>query len=226
MFKCEICGRIFSLKHHLIRHYKHKHKDIDTNKQIYDLNHLCKYCGVFIENNKSLGNHSIFCEKNPNYENNKASFKEAGKKQVGSVVSEETKLKIKNTINEKIKNGTWHTSFSKKRTYEYNGIKFHGSWEYAFAQYLDNNNKKWRRPHETFQYILDDKVHRYTPDFFLIDENCYYEIKGYVTKKDIAKWNQFPFKLKILLGKDLCDLGVIDIKCRNQKIQTKQNFNC
>ena len=36
------------------------------------------------------------------------------------------------------------------------------------------------------------------------------EIKGYETDKDKAKWSQFTLKLKILKGRELKELGIID----------------
>ena len=124
---------------------------------------------------------------------------------------------VSNKIKEKIKDGNWHTSFSKKNTYDYNGIKLQGKWELIYAKWLDLNSIKWRRPTETFKYIFENKEHRYTPDFYLIDECCYVEIKGYKTIKDEEKWKQFPVKLKILMGKDLFELGLI-------KTYRKQNI--
>lgn len=128
----------------------------------------------------------------------------------------EFKKKLSDKINEKIQNGEWHLSFSKSRTIEYNGIKFLGSWEVNYAKWLDQNNIKWRRPTERFEYVLEGKKRRYTPDFYLIDEGVYVEIKGYPTKKDFAKWDYFPLNLKILSGPMLKEMGIIeDCKIRN-----------
>jgi len=44
-----------------------------------------------------------------------------------------------------------------------------------------------------------------------VDLTAYMEIKGYKTPKDEAKWAQFPLKLKILEGKDLIQLGILDV---------------
>ncbi len=132
---------------------------------------------------------------------------------------------ISKTINKKIKNGLWHTSFAKRRTFKYNGINFQGSWEVEFAKYLDNKNKKWRKPKESFSYLFNGKEKRYTPDFYIEDEQCYYEIKGYVTEKDIAKWEQFPLRLKIITGEDLLKLNLIsDYRKQNLKFNKEYNF--
>jgi hypothetical protein len=136
--------------------------------------------------------------------------------QLKSNHSEETKQKISNVINEKIKNGTWHLSFSHARTHEYNGTKFHGTWEINYAKYLDANNIEWTRPAEQFNYIFESKERKYTPDFYLCAEQKYVEIKGYPTQKDFAKWDAFPLKLEILNGAHLQKINIIQTyKSRN-----------
>lgn len=132
-----------------------------------------------------------------------------GKFKLGQKHSLETREKLSKKIQEKVENGTWHLSFSKSKTYLYNGIKLHGTWEVAYATYLDKNNIKWIRPKETFPYIYKDRTRQYTPDFFLVEEQTYIEIKGYETERDRAKWKVFPEKLKIIKGKELFELGLI-----------------
>ena len=127
------------------------------------------------------------------------------------------------TIKKKVKEGTWHLSFSKSRIHEYKGIKFHGKWEVEYAKWLDKNEIQWRRPTEEFQYQFDDGIHFDTPDFYLIDSNEYVEIKGCPVEKDRAKWNDFPLSLKILNGKDLFKLGLIkEIEIRSINFQFKE----
>lgn len=124
----------------------------------------------------------------------------------------EIKEKISKTCLEKVSNGEWHISLAKNLHFNYNGIDLHGSWEVIYAEYLDANNIAWVRCKDRFEYIFEDTTHYYTPDFYLIDSDTYVEIKGYKTKKDEAKWSQFPSSktLKVLLEKDLRELGVLD----------------
>lgn len=124
--------------------------------------------------------------------------------------SEETKLKRRNTIANKVANGEWHTSLAKKMHYRYKGIDMHGKWEYNYAVWLDENKIQWERCKESFEYEFGGKQRRYTPDFYLKESDTYVEIKGYKTEKDEAKWNQFPKhrNLKVLMGKDLISLGI------------------
>ena len=123
----------------------------------------------------------------------------------------EVKEKISKTCSEKAKSGKWHKSVAKNMHYKYNDIDLDGSWEYKYAIWLDKNNIKWIRPTIRFEYHLDNKIHYYTPDFYLLETDEYIEVKGYKTAKDDAKWAEFPAdkKLKILFKKDLKELGII-----------------
>lgn len=122
----------------------------------------------------------------------------------------EVREKISNTCLEKSKNGEWHTSLAKNLHFNYKGIDLHGSWEVAYAEYLDLNNISWIRCKDRFEYTFEGAVHYYTPDFYLVESDTYVEIKGYKTKKDEAKWKQFPVTktLKVLKKKDLQNLGI------------------
>ncbi len=123
----------------------------------------------------------------------------------------EHKNKISETVSEKVKNNNWHYSFSNIRTYKFNSkyagkVNLMGLWELRYAEYLDSNNIKWRRPTEKFKYCYQELKRGYgfyTPDFYLIDKDVWVEIKGFQTNKDTAKWEQFPHTLKVLKGRDL-----------------------
>ncbi len=124
------------------------------------------------------------------------------KKRVGKKVSE--------TINNKVKNGEWHTSLAKRMHYSYKGVDLHGKWELKYAMYLDGNNVLWRRCSERFEYIFEGKKRHYTPDFYLPETDAYIEIKGYKTEKDKVKWSCFPSnkKLIVLMKNDLKNIGI------------------
>lgn len=119
--------------------------------------------------------------------------------------------KISEAVKRKVKEGTWHTSLAKHMHYSYKGFDLHGKWELAYAKWLDKNNVKWIKCKESFEYFYENSTRRYTPDFFIIDENIYVEIKGYQTDKDKAKWSQFPKDktLKVLFKNDLKLLDII-----------------
>lgn len=77
-------------------------------------------------------------------------------------------------------------------------VYLNGTWEYKYALWLDANNINWKRNTKGFSYVFDGKQKKYYPDFYLIDENKYVEVKGYETEKDKEKWSQFPEKLMVL----------------------------
>ncbi len=166
----------------------------------------CKFCGKEFEPRK-LGGHTTGCDLNPS----KSSTREKIlSKQKGRPLSENHKNSISSSVNKRIENDSWHISFSKSRTHEYKGVKFHGLWEVKFAMHLDDKNVEWRRPTEKFQYDFEGKLRNYTPDFWIPELDSYVEIKGYPTSKDEAKWKQFPLKLIVLKGEDLVRFGVLN----------------
>lgn len=124
--------------------------------------------------------------------------------------NKENGKKISKSIRKKVDEGTWHTSLAKHMHIDYNGVDLHGSWELAYAKYLDANNIRWLRNKDSFAYVYDGKERKYTPDFYLIESDVYIEIKGYKTKKDEAKWNQFPKhrKLIVLMKEELKQLDI------------------
>lgn len=160
-----------------------------------------------------LSAHRILCPSNPNAAANREKAKLAGEARRGTPLTESARANIAKGIQAKVLNGTWHNSFSRARTIEYNGVKFYGSWEVGYAKWLDAQGIAWRRPTESFAYEFEGYTRRYTPDFYLLDEGCYVEVKGCPTPKDFAKWDCFPLKLRILTGRMLRDLG-IDIEFR------------
>ena len=125
--------------------------------------------------------------------------------------SEKSRKKLSETIRKKVDDGTWHTSLAKRMHINYKGNDLHGSWEVAYAKYLDSQNINWVRNKHQFKYYYNDTWHTYTPDFYLLDSDTYVEIKGYKTKKDDAKWEQFPIdkKLVILRYLELAKLNII-----------------
>lgn len=87
-------------------------------------------------------------------------------------------------------------------------VYLRSSYELAYVEWLDKNNVLWKQNHERFPYEWNKKKRFYYPDFFLIQDNCFVEIKGYETKQDKAKWKTFPHKLLVLKGHDLKKMGL------------------
>lgn len=107
--------------------------------------------------------------------------------------TEEEKQKISQSMHEAVQK--YPESFSstnvngRVKQYPYKGIKLDGQWEYNTALYLDNNNILWERPKIGFEYMWNNKIHIYYPDFYLPEYDYYIEVKGYQRERDIYKWN-------------------------------------
>jgi hypothetical protein len=167
----------------------------------------CKFCGRVFEKTTQIGGHTAFCLLNPNRNETR---RKIGASREGKKMSNFQRERISKAIQKKVEEGSWHSSFSKSRTHEYRGEKFHGEWEVKFAKWLDATGQKWRRPKEKFEYEFEGKKRFYTPDFFLEEEKKYIEIKGYPTNKDFAKWSHFPLQLEILTGRKLFEMKIIE----------------
>lgn len=62
-------------------------------------------------------------------------------------------------------------------SYTYNNLIFDSSWELAYYIWLTDNNIKFEyQPNIYFEYTVNNKIHKYFPDFCI--ENKLYEIKG------------------------------------------------
>ena len=72
-------------------------------------------------------------------------------------------------------------------------------WELAFVIYCIDHNIKINRCQEAFEYEYNNEKHLYYPDFIVNDQ--YIEIKGYQSKKDLAKIQYFPKNKTLLVYK-------------------------
>lgn len=64
------------------------------------------------------------------------------------------------------------------------------TWELAWVVYQLEHNKKVEQCKEQFEYIMDNEVHHYIPDFIIDD--VYYEIKNWHRPDTDFKVSQFP----------------------------------
>lgn len=138
-------------------------------------------------------------------------------KSKGKALTLEKELERRKKISETMKNNpkagglregsgrgvkTWYESKIAGKVY------LRSTYELEYAKWLDNNNVNWKQNSNSFEYFFNNKNRKYYPDFYLIDEDCYVETKGFKTEQDLIKWNNFPHKLKILFGEDLLKLGL------------------
>ena len=188
----------------------------------------CRYCNKECKSKNSLVQHEIRCKENPNrlkingnkYSHvawNKGLTKETDLRvaKTGQVYSErakaglydwscnkhteETKEKIRQQKLELCAKQGTNLCGKGKRGY-YQGYYCQSSWELAYVVYQLEHNVNFIRNKQVFSYMLDGIKRSYFPDFYLVDEDIYVEIKGYYDNKTQEKEKQFPQdkKLQIL----------------------------
>ena len=100
-----------------------------------------------------------------------------------------------------------YTSSNRGRVkqFEYDGIKFQGSWELEFYKYCKTNGIQIERSNEWFVYEWNG-TRKYFPDFYLPEKKLYIEVKGYETERDRAKWSAFPKQLRVIRKTDIIQI--------------------
>lgn len=118
-----------------------------------------------------------------------------------SATQAELEQRYEKQIATRIKNGTLNPSKNSSTPYSRaNGGKredlcnqyFRSSWEANIARYLNFLGKKWE--YEPREFIFEG-VRRgcisYTPDFYIIDDDTWIEVKGWMDKKSATKLRRF-----------------------------------
>ena len=239
---CELCGQEISKSNyskHLRRHEVHP----ETFRESYHLDHddlFCKYCGKGYKSKNSLVQHEIRCRYNPDKINTTIEgFNNFGRPSWTKGLTKFTDERIAKSASTYNKNkllGLHNTphkpysdefkekqrqnalkrglgGFNMRRGVDYNGIKLDSSYEVEVAKNLDRNGVSWARC-SRFPYVVNGKLHYYTPDFYLPEYDVYLDPKndflienvnpstGY---KDIdkIKWVEEQNNIKvIILSKD------------------------
>jgi hypothetical protein len=104
-------------------------------------------------------------------------------------------------------------------------VSMRSQWEVWYAEYLRAKGIEFL--YEPHTFTLQDGS-AYTPDFFLVNENKYIEVKGWLTDKHKCKIETFnkehPDKTLILADKQY--LQALGIDLRKKWISTKPLFPC
>ena len=95
----------------------------------------------------------------------------------------------------------------------YNGYYYDSSWELIWLKWAFKNNLLFKRNTEGFPYIYKGEEHKYYPDFYLLKEDTYVEIKGIVDDLWEAKKAAFPYKLKVLTKAEIKALELELLNC-------------
>lgn len=88
------------------------------------------------------------------------------------------------------------------------GILYQSGWEKIWIEYHVQENIPFRRCTEYFEYEYEGKVRKYYPDFFLIEENSYVEVKGFWSELTEAKLASIPSEYGVIVcqGKEIEEL--------------------
>lgn len=109
------------------------------------------------------------------------------------------------------RNSTWYDSHIAGR------VHLESSWELKLAKDLDANNIQWNRPKHSFKWISKKQTsHKYYPDFYLPEYDCYLDPKNsFLQRQDEFKINyvvkEHNIKLLILSEHQLSWNAVKDL---------------
>lgn len=130
--------------------------------------YYCKYCGKATNWSNSNTLHEKSCYKNPNrvpgatYGSHRT---EEEKKHLSEVA-------LQNNYGQRLVDNV-------KSNRVYNGVILGSSYEELVAKSLDENNIKWIKPkYLRWESPLDNKEHRYYPDFYLPEYDVYLDPKN------------------------------------------------
>ena len=143
----------------------------------------CEFCNKTWSTTKAgYTLHSKSCNKNP---------MRVSAPSKGSHISEETRQKLKENA------GGYRRNAGRGKRGYYKGFYCMSTWELAWVVYQLEHGKKVEQCIEKFEYIMNDKVHHYTPDFII--DGIYYEIKNWHRPDTDFKVNQFPKDKTLIL---------------------------
>lgn len=161
----------------------------------------CEHCGVIPK--KTMADHYKICRKNPDNKKPLVWTEERRKKH-----SDAMKRAVKENPDSYSKNNVC----GRVKITEYkDGINLKGSWEVKVAEWLDAQGIRWENEVNPKPYYWNGDWKLYFPDFYLIDYECYIEVKGYRTDRDVAKWNHFDCDLLVFENEAINKLDQIDI---------------
>lgn len=226
IYICKFCGKELNNAGNLKRHERacqlNPNRVITNSKRS---NFVCSFCGKIFENYpfSNFQRHEIYCKNNPNRKEYKK-------------LSQETKQKIR----EYHKNNPYHVSEELKKNLSkiakerhlggyvegsgrgikgwYKGYWCDSTYELAYLIYCLDHNISIQRNLERFEYVYNNKIYKYIPDFIV--EGQLVEIKGYKTPLVDIKLQAVNKPIKILYGKDL-DFVFDYIKDKYNKVKDK-----
>lgn len=108
-------------------------------------------------------------------------------------------------------------------------VKLQGTWEVIFARWLDSNDVKYDAHRGRISYVdKNGETHNYYPDFYVLNEDCYYDVKGAFfddlqrQKFESIRSSNPRLKLRLITKEVFSDLG-IDINKESLRFITSLN---
>jgi len=155
---------------------------------------ICKFCGREGKSEKSNWIHQARCDNNPArflqtpWNKDKTGVQVAWNKGIvglpGTPHSEETKIRLSKVATSRGFGGYVRGSGRGKKGW-FKGFFCDSSWELAYVIYCLDHNMQIQRNTEKRQYVWEEKVRNYIPDFVV--DGVLTEIKGYKTAQWLAK---------------------------------------
>lgn len=181
----------------------------------------CKFCQRAFSNKGGLGAHQPFCKSNPNraqrakspnahakrgcvpWNKGKTAAQSGWNKGMiglrGTPHTEETKQRL-SVVAKMRKLGGYVKGSGRGKKGWYRGFFCDSSWELAYVIYCLEHNMSIQRNTERRQYIWQNKIKNYIPDFIV--QGAVTEIKGFKTEEWLAKLEANP-DVNVLYQKEL-----------------------
>lgn len=182
---------------------------------------ICQFCGRETTNKGANAKHEKHCKINPNYVKAYRSPKAGAQKgstpwnkgktglqvawnkgilgstsgRAGTKEKEKERIR-KITEKAKVNNGGFRKGSGRGKKGRYKGYWCDSSWELAFVIYNLEHGIDFKRNTQGFEYEFNGKTRKYYPDFIIDD--CYYEIKGYITEQSLEKIKSFDYNIKVI----------------------------
>ena len=139
-------------------------------------------------------------------------------KTLKEVIQEQTKLGKFSGENNPMYGKNSPIGSSRCKWYRYNEKIYQGKYEFRFGIWLEYQQIKFicHDNIKKFKYKLNDKCRVYNPDFYIIDDNVFIEIKGYFTSESKKKMqivkDLYPNEIIKIYNKSILkNLGVLNI---------------
>lgn len=103
-------------------------------------------------------------------------------------------------------NGGYREKSGNSKKGYFRGVYCQSTYELVWVIYNLDHAVEFIRNKTAFVYEFEGKTRKYYPDFYLIKDQKYVEIKGRMTNNDHAKLDQFPAEIILLMKSDMNEM--------------------